>query len=231
MSEPARYVFSTGHLSHAIANVGGELSLSIYAAPPHLRTAIALQAMQEGLWIHADVMRDPAGRDRGVDLATLKELTVSSQHRVDVHLIGDGGAAALEDVCALGCTRITLALECCPDVLNMAATVRGTGAQLWIAIAPTTPIEDVLPLVPLVDGVLVMLLTPGTHDSADLSLLSKAQTLAHLLPVGVDGSVGAANVNACLEAGAGYIVSGRGLLQANERFLKELPPLHSKGTQ
>jgi pentose-5-phosphate-3-epimerase len=221
--------FSTGHLAHPIADVGGELSLSIYAAPPHLRTAIALRAMQEGLWIHVDIMRDPQGRDRGVDMATLKELTVSRQHRVDVHLIGDGAAAAFDEVCELGCTRITVALEGCTDILSTAATARRSGAQFWMAIAPPTAVEDFLPMVPVVDGVLLMLLAPGTQDPADLSLLSKAQALSHLLPVGVDGSVGAANVNACLEAGARYIVSGRGLLQPNQRFLKTLTPLQSKG--
>jgi ribulose-phosphate 3-epimerase len=221
--------FSTGHLAHPIADVGGELSLSIYAAPPHLRTAIALSAMKEGLWIHVDIMRDPEGRDRGVDMATLKELTVSHLNRVDVHLIGDGAAAAFDEVCELGCTRITVALEWCTDILSKAATARGSGAQFWIAIAPATAVEDFLPMVPVVDGVLVMLLAPGTQDPADLSLLSKAQTLSRLLPVGVDGSVGAANVSASLEAGARYIVSGRGLIQPNQAFLKTLTPLQSKG--
>lgn len=229
MTKLEHCAFSTGHLAHPIADVGGELSLSIYAAPPHLRTAIALSAMQEGLWIHVDIMRDPQGRDRGVDMATLKELTVSRQHRVDVHLIGDAAAAAFDEVCELGCTRITMALECCTDILSTAATARRSGAQFWMAIAPPTAVEDFLPLVPVVDGVLLMLLAPGTQDPADLSLLSKAQALSHLLPVGVDGSVSAANVNACLEAGARYIVSGRGLLQPNQRFLKTLTPLQSKG--
>lgn len=229
MTDLAHCALSTGLIATPIADVGGELSLSIYAAPPHLRAAIALRAKQEGFWIHVDVMRDQAGRDQGVDMATLEELTLDDQHRVDVHLIGEGGAAALDDVCSLGCTRITLALECCSDVLTMAATVRGSGAQLWVAIAPPTIVEDILPLVPVVDGVLVMLLTPGTSDPADLSLLSKVQALAHLLPVGVDGSVTTTNINACLDAGARYIVSGRGLFQPDERFLKAPLPLHRKG--
>lgn len=228
-SASSRCRLATGELAHQVAAAGGELSVSIYAAPPHLRTAIARRATAEGLWIHVDVMRDPDGRDRGVDADTLEELVVSRQHRVDVHLIGDGAAAAFDEVCALGCTRITVALECCPDVSGMAEAVRRSGAQLWMAIAPPTPVKDVLPWVPVVDGVLVMLLTPGTRDRADLSLLSKALTLAQFLPVGVDGSVGVTNSTACLEAGARYVVSGRGLLQPEEQFLKALPPPHAKG--
>lgn len=231
MIDLAPCALSSGHLAVPIAEVGGELSLSIYAAPTNLRSALAVRAREEGLWIHADVIRDSQGRDLGVDMATLEELTASGDHRVDVHLIGAGGAAALDEVCALGCTRVTLALERCPDVVSMAATVRGAGAQLWMAIAPPTTVEDFLPLVPAVDGALVMLLTPGTDDPADLSLLSKVQALARLLPVGVDGSVSATNINACLEAGARYIVSGRGLLQQDERFPKGPPPLQSKGKQ
>jgi len=219
----------TSHLANPIADVAGELALSLYAVPPPLRTAIALRAMQEGLWIHVDIMRDSLGRDRGVDLATLREITDSGQYRVDVHLIGDVATAAFDEVCALGCTRVTVASECCTDIAGMSAAAHGSGVQLWIAIAPPTDVEDLLPMVSVVDGVLVMLLKPGTHEPADLSLLSKARILASLLPVGVDGSVGVSNVNACLEAGARYIVSGRGLIQPNMSLLKVLTPLQSKG--
>lgn len=221
--------FSTAHFADPVADVAGELALSIYAASPNLRTALALRAMQEGLWIHVDIIRDSQGRDLGVDLATLREITARGQCRVDVHLIGAAAAAAFPEVCALGCARVTVAPECCSDIAGMSAAAHRSGAQFWIALAPPTDAEDLLPMVPVVDGVLVMLLTPGTREPADLSLLSKARTLASLLPTGVDGSVDVSNVSACLEAGARYIVSGRGLIQPNMSLLKVLTPLQSKG--
>ena len=58
------------------------------------------------------------------------------------------------------------------------------------------------------DGLLVMLLEPGTQDAADLGLLAKVQTASADAPVGADGGIGEHNLTSVLRAGAGYVVIG-----------------------
>ncbi len=201
-----------GALADRVGAAKGQLALSIYPVSPTRRLDLAQAATDAGLWVHVDVFRDDAGADLGVDLGTLSTLASSGKHQLDVHLIGSGGAAMLGDVLPLGCTRITLPLEC-GELADRAALVRSTGSESWVAIAPTSPVGDVERFVAAVDGALVMLLAPGTQEQADLSLLNRVRALAPVLPVGVDGSVAMANIDACLAAGARYVVVGRALLQ------------------
>jgi pentose-5-phosphate-3-epimerase len=63
----------------------------------------------------------------------------------------------------------------------------------------------------LVDGLLVMLIDPGTTEQSDPALLTKVTRARATLPVGVDGGVGEANLGAVLAAGATYVVIGRRL--------------------
>lgn len=58
-----------------------------------------------------------------------------------------------------------------------------------------------------------MLLTPARRSRRIWRSWRRCAAWAPVLPVGVDGSVTPANVVACLEAGARYVVAGRALLQ------------------
>ena len=63
-----------------------------------------------------------------------------------------------------------------------------------------------------VDGALVMLITPGTKQAADLDQLDKLARLVTKVPVGVDGGVTHRIAKECDDRGASYLVSGRDLL-------------------
>jgi pentose-5-phosphate-3-epimerase len=65
-----------------------------------------------------------------------------------------------------------------------------------------------------VDGTLVMFIKPGMKQRADPAHLAKVSRLARILPVGVDGGITPDIAAQCFQAGACYVVSGRGLLTA-----------------
>jgi pentose-5-phosphate-3-epimerase len=185
-----------------------DLAGSLYAVPPDGRHDIARLLVRERLWVHADVFADPAA---GVDLGLITELADAGVGPIDVHLLTAEALNALPVICRPGIARITFPFEGAPDIAGTARQVRACGAQAWLAISPATTVTEAAEAARDVDGLLVMLLEPGTQDAADLGLLAKVQTAGSHAPVGADGGIGEHNLTSVLRAGAGYVVIGRGL--------------------
>jgi ribulose-phosphate 3-epimerase len=184
-----------------------DLAGSLYAVPPDGRQDIARLLERERLWLHADVFADPAA---GVDLGLIAELAEAGVGPIDVHLLTAEALNALPVICRPGIARVTFPFEGVPDI---ARQVRACGAQAWLALAPATTVAEAAEAAREVDGLLVMLLEPGTQDAADLGLLAKVQTAGPRAPVGADGGIGEHNLTSVLQAGAGYVVIGRGLFR------------------
>ncbi|MFE4668699.1 hypothetical protein ACFRI7_25180 [Streptomyces sp. NPDC056716] len=186
------------------------LAGSIYAVPGPSRPAAARRLARERLWIHADVIVDDLTH-RGVDLSLVRTLKDRGLGPLDVRLVTERLDGPLEEICAARVDRVTFPFESCSDVAAVAERIRRSGAEAWLAVAPRTGLAAIRPVLAAVDGVLVMLIEPGTSDTADPALLAKIRQLGPLLPAGVDGGVDETNLDACLRAGARYIVSGRAL--------------------
>ncbi|HEX3782653.1 MAG TPA: hypothetical protein VHX38_23545 [Pseudonocardiaceae bacterium] len=193
---------------------GATLAGSVYAAAEPDRLAAASALADAALWIHADVIV-AGGVHRGVDIDLVRELVARQLGPLDVHLITDQLPGLLEEVCREPVSRITFPLEACAEVADVAIVaeqVRAAGAEPWLAAAPGTDPADILARLPHVEGVLIMLIEPGTSARADPTLRHKVAAVASRTVVGVDGGVNQGNLAAYLKAGARYVVSGRGLL-------------------
>jgi pentose-5-phosphate-3-epimerase len=188
--------------------VGVDLAGSIYAVPAPDRAAVAGLLAEQKLWVHADVF---SNSDQGVSPGLIVELADSGAARIDVHLLSRGALDALDTVCRPGVARVTVPFENVDDIAGIAQRVRAAGAQPWLAVAPGTALEECVDAARHVDGLLVMLLEPGTRSRPDLKLLSKVADARGQYPVGVDGGVGEANLAKVLAAGASYVVIGRRL--------------------
>ena len=73
-----------------------------------------------------------------------------------------------------------------------------------------------------IDGVLVMLIEPGTDQTANLAHLEKVERLARSVPVAVDGGVTRRITAKCLKLGARYAISGRDLLTVIQPHLENI---------
>lgn len=178
---------------------------SLYAVPAVDRLAAARELAEAGWWIHVDVMSD----GRGVTVAELARVRAAfPSARIEVHVIdlppATGAPLPLADVLAARPDRVVLAAGRC--ALEGAA-VRAGGAELW-----AEGHEDPVPARAGVEGVLVMLIDPGTTQSIDLSRLDRVAALPPGLGVGVDGGVGPQHVAALVRTGVQHLVSGRALL-------------------
>lgn len=118
---------------------------------------------------------------------------------------------------------MTFPFEDVPDVPGVAAQIGAAGGIPWLAIAPGTTLDACSDALPHVDGLLVMLLEPGTSGRSDPMLLAKASHANTTKPVGVDGGVGEGNLAAVLAAGATYVVIGRRLFALTTPPTKTTP--------
>lgn len=202
-------------LAEVARHPGATLAGSIYAAAAPDRLATAERLRSAGLWIHADVILDDDRTHRGVDISLVRTLVAHRLGPLDVHLIATELDGLLDEVCAQRVDRVTFPFEACADRAAVAAAadrIRSSGAQAWLAVAPATDLSAVRPCFETVDGILVMLIEPGTTATADPALPARAAAVTPHLPAGVDGGVDHTNLPACLAAGARYLVSGRALL-------------------
>jgi pentose-5-phosphate-3-epimerase len=140
--------------------------------------------------------------------------------RIDVHLIVLGQSVragrlaaerrAIAAAVGVGAEFITLGTQHLSLHADELVSARAAGTDLWLEVPPDQPGTGALDLG--VDGVLVMLIEPGTRQTADPAHLKKVERLAPSLPVAVDGGVTGTIATRSRLAGARYIISGRALL-------------------
>lgn len=194
----------------------GQLAGSVYAAAPESRVDAAQALSAAGLDVHVDVMAEAEGLPAGVSLAELNRIadTVDSA-RIGVHLIGspDFVDTILQSVLAV--RPAVVFLPWAAFSTERVDAIRAAGSQAWVALwrewdgldessAPVWPSRP--------DGVLVMLIEPGTKDRCALGRLAVVTACAGNLPVAVDGGVTESVAELCVTAGASSIVVGRALL-------------------
>ena len=194
----------------------GQLAGSVYAAAPEARVEAAQALSAAQLDVHVDVMAESEGLPAGVSLTELNRIAETvDPARIGVHLIGsaDFVDTILQSVLAVRPAVVFVPWAAFTD--ERAAAIRAAGAQAWIALwrewdgldeasAPQWPSRP--------DGVLVMLIEPGTKNRCALGRLAVVTACAGDLPVAVDGGVTESVAELCVTAGASSIVVGRALL-------------------
>lgn len=203
----------TAQLAPWHADFAGRLAGSVYAAPPAERIETARRLAEAGLDIHIDVMASDEGLPAGVSVEEIGEIAaaVGSSH-LDVHLIGSAQFvdATLPGVLAFRPAKVFLPWSA--FTAQRACAVRAAGSAAWIALwkewngiaAPDWPADP--------DGVLVMLIEPGTRDRCRVERLGIVTACAPELPVIVDGGVTEDIAPLCITAGVESMVVGRALL-------------------
>jgi pentose-5-phosphate-3-epimerase len=202
------------------ADYPGMLAGSVYAAPGS-RLSAAQTLSEGGLDVHVDVMAASEGLPAGVSLAELQSISAAvDRERIGVHLIGSTGFvdAVLPKILASQPGVVFLPWQAFSDA--RAAAIRAAGAAAWIALWrewdgfgdprwPATP-----------DGVLVMLIEPGTHGVCRLDrlgLVTACTTWSADLPVAVDGGITEDVASLCAAAGVRQMIVGRALLTSERR--------------
>jgi pentose-5-phosphate-3-epimerase len=165
--------------------------------------------------VHVDVMAETEGLPAGVSMAELADIVSAvGPSRVEVHLIGSAEFVdtKLLRVLQLRPAKVFLPWEAFTE--RRADALRAVGSSAWIALwrewdgrDPSAPPWHCTP-----DGVLVMLIEPGSRDRCAIDRLDVATACAGTLPVAVDGGVTESVAERSVAAGVRSVVVGRALL-------------------
>jgi ribulose-phosphate 3-epimerase len=167
-------------------------------------------------WLHCDVMDGHFVPNLTFGPDVLRALRTATALTLDVHLMLERPDLYLDPFVAAGADNIIIHVE--PRQYDIAGTlkrIRELGRSPGISLNPPTPVELVLPYLPLVDQVLVMTVNPGFGGQSFLPVgVEKIRFLRERAPqltISVDGGINPEHGRRCVAAGANVLVAGNSL--------------------
>ncbi len=112
-------------------------------------------------WIHVDVMDGhfvPNLTFGPVIVETCRKVT---QLPLDVHLMVESPENLIASFARAGSTILSVHIETCPHLDRTVQVIHELGCKAGVVLKPSTPVDLVVPFLPLVDLVLVLTVNPG----------------------------------------------------------------------
>lgn len=148
-------------------------------------------------WIHVDVMDGHFVPNLTIGAPVVKSLRKMRQLYLDCHLMIEEPEKYVADFLNAGANNITLHVESKGDIMGLIREIKKKGCHAGITLRPRTPIEAILPYIPMVDLVLIMTVEPGFSGQSFMEdQIAKITTVRNLIEanrykalIQVDGGV------------------------------------------
>ncbi|TLF42391.1 ribulose-phosphate 3-epimerase [Lacticaseibacillus zeae] len=173
--------------------------------------------------LHVDLMDSHYVPSLGLNDRLIKWLHTRTLFNLDIHLMVSNPEPVSKLVIAAGANAVTFHINSIADSFNLVQLIQNKGVEAGIALNPGDSPEQLIELLPILDRVLVMTISPGRHFNGFLSemrqkvrWLTKYRTDhdSHFL-IEVDGGITPETIEAMISAGADQFVSGGYLVKAS----------------
>jgi ribulose-phosphate 3-epimerase len=112
-------------------------------------------------WIHVDVMDGHFVPNLTIGAPVVKALRKTTKLPLDVHLMIESPERYVRDFAEAGSDYLTIHVEATTEAESTLKKIRQLKMKPGITLRPKTPVEKLVPFLPLVDLVLVMTVEPG----------------------------------------------------------------------
>ena len=141
---------------------------------------------------------------------------------LDCHLMISDPVRYAEPLVKAGASSLTFHTEAVSDPVATAKELRKHGCRVGVTVRPATPVEDIWPVLDLVDLVLVMSVVPGFSGQKFMpEVLGKCEAVkARLRPdqrLEIDGGIKPDNVRRAADAGVDWFVVASAIFDKPDR--------------
>ena len=172
--------------------------------------------------LHLDVMDGLFVPNISFGLPVIKALRAHTKLPFDVHLMIVNPERYLERFAEVGADWITVHYEATEDPAAALKAIRKLSCRAGLSVKPATPIEEIYPLLPYCDMVLIMTVEPGFGGQALIpACLDKAHALSAEIArqglsvkIEADGGINEKTAAAVREAGVDIMVAGSSVFGA-----------------
>lgn len=179
-------------------------------------------------WVHVDVMDGHFVPNLTFGPQLCKAIRKHIRTVMDVHLMIAPVDPYIEAFAQAGADVITAHLEAGPHIHRTLQAIRAQGVKAGLAINPGTSVEQVGPLLDLVDLVCVMTVNPGFGGQSFIpSQLPQIRRLREMIgerdvQIEIDGGVTTKTAPQLVEAGANILVAGSAVFSGGSADTPEI---------
>jgi ribulose-phosphate 3-epimerase len=188
-------------------------------------------------YIHVDIMDGHFVPNMTVGplvVSALYPLTQSAGLPLDVHLMIERPERLIPDFARAGAGFITVHVETCPHLHRTIGQIKDLGVRAGVTLNPATPLVTLEEILPEVDQVLIMSVSPGfggqeyiPASTARISRLRRMldeRGLRHV-DIEVDGGIKATNIAEVAAAGANVLVIGSAIFNYSASVAENIASL------